>query len=427
MSVHLLVLVHGMWGNPTHLQELERIAKEKEVERDTSLHVMLAKTNAEDSTYDGIDWGGERVAQEVIDEVEQLAEDGKKVDKFSITGYSLGGLVSRYVVGILYQKGFFKNVTPMNFNTIATPHLGLPRYPSILSMLSNALGPRLLSRTGEQFYCADSWSNTGKPLLEIMADPERVFYRALASFQQIRIYANAVYDTTVPFVTAAIEVDDPFAEHATNGIEIEYEDKYSRVISSYSLPPVPPAPTPKPTVLTKDWFEQRRTKPKRPFLPPFLRFRFPVNILFYALIPLLIPTVATLVVIRFTKASRKSRQRIKALEKDSRSQESLAQTLARLEHDMEEAVVELIEEPQRPTTAREVDEGGPREEKPAVLSPLQRKMAAQLNTLPIKKHFAFLDAVFNSHGSIIMRDVKRFKFQIIGEGVVRHWSDSLAV
>ena len=65
MSVHLLVLVHGMWGNPAHLRELERTAKEKEVGPDTSLHIMLAETNAEDSTYDGIDWGGERVAQEV--------------------------------------------------------------------------------------------------------------------------------------------------------------------------------------------------------------------------------------------------------------------------------------------------------------------------------------------------------------------------
>ncbi|KAL0577306.1 hypothetical protein V5O48_004699 [Marasmius crinis-equi] len=408
------------------------MAKEKDVETDTPLHVVVAQTNSEESTYDGIDWGGERVAQEIMDEIESLAKEGKKVTKFSITGYSLGGLVSRYVVGILFQKGFFKEVTPVNFNTIATPHLGLPRYPSFFSMLSNALGPRLLSRTGEQFYCVDKWSSTGKPLLEIMADPERIFYQALASFQQIRIYANAVYDTTVPFVTAAMEVEDPFADHDTNGIEIEYEEDYPRVIKSYSLPPVPPAPTPKPIVLSKNWFEQRKTKnskPKRPILPPFLRFRFPLNIVFYALVPFLIPTVATLVVVRFMKESKKSKARIKALEKDIRSEQSLAQVLAKLEHDMEAAVEGLIEEPQRPTTAKQVDEGDqvPELEKPAVLSPLQRRMAQQLNTLPIEKHFAFLDAVFNSHGSIIMRDVKRFPFQIIGEGVVKHWTDSLIV
>ena len=52
-----------MWGNPTHLAELERTVKQRE-ESDTALHVMVARTNAEDSTYDGIDWGGERVRGE---------------------------------------------------------------------------------------------------------------------------------------------------------------------------------------------------------------------------------------------------------------------------------------------------------------------------------------------------------------------------
>jgi hypothetical protein len=67
MTVHLLLLVHGMWGNPNHLSELARIIKEtKEIsEDDNELDVLVAKTNSDDSTYDGIDWGGERVAQEV--------------------------------------------------------------------------------------------------------------------------------------------------------------------------------------------------------------------------------------------------------------------------------------------------------------------------------------------------------------------------
>jgi Putative serine esterase (DUF676) len=67
-SVHLLVLIHGMWGNPIHLAELERIAKEthsKPNQDGERLETLLPKTNTEDSTYDGIDWGGERVAQEV--------------------------------------------------------------------------------------------------------------------------------------------------------------------------------------------------------------------------------------------------------------------------------------------------------------------------------------------------------------------------
>ena len=59
----------------------------------------------------------------------------------------------------------------MNFNTVATPHIGLIRYPTFRSTLFATLGPKLLSRTGEQFYAVDKWSARGRPLLEVMADP----------------------------------------------------------------------------------------------------------------------------------------------------------------------------------------------------------------------------------------------------------------
>jgi hypothetical protein len=79
-----------MWGNPRHLAELLRIMQETKgaeaVQGDdtpaTRLEILVAETTracgglsdywatlmsgAEDEgTYDGIDWGGERVAQEV--------------------------------------------------------------------------------------------------------------------------------------------------------------------------------------------------------------------------------------------------------------------------------------------------------------------------------------------------------------------------
>lgn len=104
-------------------------------------------------------------------------------------GYSLGGLLARYVIGyvlrcevytkaliwepfrILHQRKFFEKVIPVNFNTVATPHVGIPRLPSTLSTIANYIGPRFLSRTGEQFFCVDKWSPKGRPLLEVLADP----------------------------------------------------------------------------------------------------------------------------------------------------------------------------------------------------------------------------------------------------------------
>ncbi|CAK5274045.1 unnamed protein product, partial [Mycena citricolor] len=217
MSTHLLVLVHGMWGNPNHLAELHRIITETHPE----LHVLVSKTNSEENTYDGIDLGAERVAQEIYDEVAKLDADGRKVNQFSITGYSLGGLVSRYVIGILRQRSFFDHIAPINFNTFATPHIGLVRYASFFSSMASFLGPKLLSRTGEQFYCVDKWSAKGRPLLEVMADPDRIFYQALASFKSIQIYANALNDMTVPYVTAAIDLHDPFVTMTATGLNVQ--------------------------------------------------------------------------------------------------------------------------------------------------------------------------------------------------------------
>ena len=68
--------------------------------------------------------------------IASIEEKGdRKVTRFSITGYSLGGLLARYVIGALYATKFFDTIKPVNFTTIATPHLGIPKYPSFLSAM----------------------------------------------------------------------------------------------------------------------------------------------------------------------------------------------------------------------------------------------------------------------------------------------------
>jgi len=61
-----------MWGSPSHLDSAARVIQEAKGSKEQlvntgapDLHVLVAVTNAEDHTYDGIDNGGERVAQEV--------------------------------------------------------------------------------------------------------------------------------------------------------------------------------------------------------------------------------------------------------------------------------------------------------------------------------------------------------------------------
>ncbi|TFK29677.1 lipid particle protein [Coprinopsis marcescibilis] len=424
--IHLLVLIHGMWGHPGHMAELQRIASETYALTlgDSKLEVLVAETNREASTYDGIDWGGERVAKEVLDKVSELEDAGEKVTKLSVTGYSLGGLVARYVVGILLQQGFFDKVQPVNFNTIATPHIGLPRYPSLISSLAQALGPRLLSRTGEQFFCADKWSPNGRPILVVMADPDRIFYQALTKFKHLRIYANAINDLTVPYVTAAIEYEDPFAEYETNGVEITMDEEYPYLIRNHTISDTPPPQPEKVAILSRDWFKS--FKFRKPIVPPALELRFPLNILLYTMLPLLIPTILSIVLVKFSLDSRSSRARVKALEKGdtSSSTQRLFHILAELEQDVEGAVVDFIDDP-NPTPAYRTPVIKKKEH--PILTNHQRRLIGWLNTLPLKKEFAFFPDVRNAHAMVISRDVKRFAAHKHGESVIRHWADSLEI
>ena len=58
-----------MWGNPGHLSEMARKIRGKGSDAKNvpsgGFHVLVANTNIDEYTYDGVDHGGERVAEEV--------------------------------------------------------------------------------------------------------------------------------------------------------------------------------------------------------------------------------------------------------------------------------------------------------------------------------------------------------------------------
>lgn len=77
------------------------------------LYILPAEKNRGNFTYDGIELGGERVCAEIEDKLRSIEEQGGKITKLSIAGYSLGGLVSRYAVGLLYAKGILDDLECM--------------------------------------------------------------------------------------------------------------------------------------------------------------------------------------------------------------------------------------------------------------------------------------------------------------------------
>ncbi|KAK6339150.1 hypothetical protein TWF718_008573 [Orbilia javanica] len=224
---HLVVLVHGLWGNPSHMQYLAESLKSRY--DDSQLIVHVAARNSGNYTYDGIELGGERLAAEIEELLEDFADKGVIIRKFSIVGYSLGGLVSRYVVGVLYAKGVFKKITPVNFTTFASPHLGV-RTPKLgfHHHIWNIIGARTLSASGRQLFTIDRFRNTSRPLLSILADKDLAFWKGLASFKNKVLYANIINDRSVTFFTSGISKFDPYAD--LDMIEYKYLPGYGNVL-----------------------------------------------------------------------------------------------------------------------------------------------------------------------------------------------------
>jgi hypothetical protein len=206
-----------------------------------TVHILCAKNNSGNWTYDGIELGGERLAHEIEETLEKLDKKGQKIRKLSIIGYSLGGLVSRYAIGLLHAQGWLEKVEPVNFTTFATPHVGV-RTPlkGIRGQIWNGLGPKTVSMSGQQLFMVDSFRNTGRPLLSVLADPESIFIQGLKKFRNRSVYANVVNDRTVVFYTSALSKTDPFKD--LDNININYVEGYDQVIvdpDNYLLPTTP--------------------------------------------------------------------------------------------------------------------------------------------------------------------------------------------
>ncbi|KAG0196949.1 hypothetical protein BGX28_009534 [Mortierella sp. GBA30] len=191
--------------------------------------------SATTTTVDGPQRDGEPSENEATP---VLTPKKQRVTQFSYLGYSLGGLIGRFAVGMLDLEGFFnpleqggRGIEPMYFVTMATPHLGI-RQPSLSrwSKVFNYLSARMLNRTGEQLQLVDDYTG-GKPLLLVLSDPSSVFVHALARFKRRALYCNIRNDRSVPFWTASFSDADPFRELET--MEIQYSSGYSSLIESF--------------------------------------------------------------------------------------------------------------------------------------------------------------------------------------------------
>ncbi|KAH0558456.1 hypothetical protein GP486_004885 [Trichoglossum hirsutum] len=211
----------------------------RERHSEDKIHILVAKCNSGNFTYDGIELGGERVTHEIEETLEDLARNGQKIRKLSVVGYSLGGLVARYAIGLLYSKGWFDKLEPVNFTTFATPHLGA-RTPLLgfHNHIWNVVGARTLSMSGRQLFIIDSFRDTGRPILSILADPDSIFIRALRQFKNKSLYANVINDRSAVHYTTAISRIDPYKN--IKELKINYVEGYEPVVICPDNPISPP-------------------------------------------------------------------------------------------------------------------------------------------------------------------------------------------
>lgn len=240
---HLFVLIHGLWGVPQHMGSLEESIRNYIDPKENAIF-LLPSQNSKFKTFDGIEILGYRALLEICQFIRKHNNSSdletKQITKISIIGYSLGGLVSRFVVGKMFTEcaEYFKGIEPVLFLTVASPHLGIRFFnPSssifrtFLNPVLTVLGSNALGKSGRELFIANRYSN----ILVQLSEGE--FIDGLSKFKHRTVVANVKNDRTVAFYTAFITNHDPFIE-TDNTINYSFETNIPGIGYSFILPKI---------------------------------------------------------------------------------------------------------------------------------------------------------------------------------------------
>ncbi|KAL2227262.1 putative lipase YOR059C [Sesamum indicum] len=260
---HLVVMVHGILGSGSDW----KFGAEQFVKRlPDKVFVHCSERNAAKLTLDGVDLMGERLAEEVLEVIKR--KPGLR--KISFVAHSVGGLVARYAIGKLYRppeggsaeevstnvsteesKGTIADLQPMNFITVATPHLGSRGNKQVPFLFGVPAFERaaglvihwIFRRTGRHLFLRDD--DEGKPpLLRRMVEDneESLFMSALRSFKRRVAYSNVGYDHIVGWRTSSIRRNSELPKWEDSVDEkyphVVYEERCKAYDNEQSEPPV---------------------------------------------------------------------------------------------------------------------------------------------------------------------------------------------
>lgn len=311
----------------------------------------------------------------------------------------------------------------------------------------NVLGARTLSASGRQLFTIDRFRDTGRPLLEILADPESIFIKGLAKFERRTLYANIVNDRSAVFYTTGISKVDPFTQLDT--IKVNYLKGYEPIILDPEHPVGPLDP-----VECDESFYGRLVRRSQVILG---------QLPFVVAMVVFIPFGVVAFLINSMVQSLRSSLRIKLYEKgltavqpgnyrvpllitemreavedvyenlnSAQSHEYLA-TESEPESDIDigEPISSRMEQPQSPRHQRtqsslslpgdDVEKSEIKELPTLALAPYQFKMIQALDNVGWRKYPVHIHKVRHSHAAIIVR-MERESFDE-GRVVLRHWLD----
>ncbi|KAL8165976.1 hypothetical protein V2J09_007475 [Rumex salicifolius] len=230
---HLVIMINGIIGSAKNWRYG---AKQFVKKHPQEVVVHCSRCNHSTLTFDGVDVMGRRLVREVI----SVIELNPSVKKISFIAHSLGGLVVRYAIALLYETNYLKlfptengeegnkgstiasieekyrgkiaGLEPVNYVTFATPHLGsmghnqVPLFCGLKNLEKLARRSSwLLGRTGKHLFLTDSENEKPPLLLQMSSDFEDLpFISALQSFKRRIAYANVRFDQIVGWCTSSI-------------------------------------------------------------------------------------------------------------------------------------------------------------------------------------------------------------------------------
>lgn len=259
---HLLVLVHGILASPSDWTYFEAELKSR---LGSNFLIYASSSNTYTKTFTGIDGAGRRLANEVM----QVVQKTESLKRISFLAHSLGGLFARYAIAVLYSSNSLSSgqpdlsshrigrteksvssskldaiagLEPINFITLATPHLGVrgrKQLPfllgvPILEKIAAPMAPFFIGRTGRQLFLTDGKPSRPPLLLRMASDCEDgKFISAVGAFRCRILYANVSYDHMVGWRTSSIRRETELVKPPQRSL-----DGYKHVVDVEYCPPV---------------------------------------------------------------------------------------------------------------------------------------------------------------------------------------------